>query len=393
MKRTPRIGDRLRPKVPINAWLTEPMPRDVKLAVDRLARAPDIQRLAIMPDVHLAERVCIGVVAATTHVIYPQAVGGDIGCGMSALAFDAEADALLNENLAADVLDSLLLSVPPMRHPSRHEAPPLPTRLTESEDGTPALSHPMLLKAMDREGRVEFGTLGRGNHFLELQADEEGRLWMMVHSGSRYMGQAITGLHLQRAVRVQGGLKYFDADSADGQSYLHDLAWARAYAEANRRQIATAAAATVVHHFGARADWTSYISCDHNHVRAENHFGRPLWVHRKGAAPAADGEAGIIPGSMGTCSFLAQGRGCEESLASSSHGAGRRLPREEARRRITSSDLADEMKEVRFDRRLAHSLREEAPSAYKSIEAVMRAQKALTRIVRRLRPMLVYKGV
>ncbi len=393
MKSTSRPGDRQKTGSPISAWLTEPMARDVKLAVDRLARAPDIQRIAVMPDVHLAEGVCIGVVAATTHLIYPQAVGGDIGCGMSALAFDAEADLLRDEALASSLLDALRVSVPPMRHPSRHGAPPLPTHVAEPADGASVLSHASLQKAVDREGRVEFGTLGRGNHFLEFQADEDGRLWMMVHSGSRHMGQAITHLHLLRATPATGGLKHLDADSAQGQAYLHDLAWARAYAEANRRQIAAAAAETVAQRCGAPAMWGSYISCDHNHVRAENHFGRPLWVHRKGAAPAGDGEPGIIPGSMGTRSFHVQGRGCPESLASSSHGAGRKLHREEARRRITLRDLTAEMSDVRFDQRLAHHLREEAPSAYKSIEAVMRAQKELTRIIRRLRPVLVYKGV
>lgn len=393
MKSTSRHGVKRNEGPPISAWLTEPMSREVKQAVDRVARAPDIQRIAIMPDVHLAEGVCIGVVAATTHLIYPQAVGGDIGCGMSALAFDAEADALRDEALASSLLDALRVSVPPMRHPSRHGAPSLPAQVAEAAGTAPALSHGLLQKAMDREGRVEFGTLGRGNHFLEFQADEDGRLWMMVHSGSRHMGQAITHLHLQRATPATGGLRHLDADSADGQAYLHDLAWARAYAEANRRQIAAAAAETIAHLCGERALWDSYISCDHNHVRLESHFGRSLWVHRKGAAPAGDCEPGIIPGSMGTLSLHVQGRGCAESLASSSHGAGRRMHREEARRRITLRDLTRELSDVRFDQRLAHHLREEAPSAYKSIEAVMRAQKELTRIIRRLRPVLLHKGV
>jgi tRNA-splicing ligase RtcB len=135
------------------------------------------------------------------------------------------------------------------------------------------------------------------------------------------------------------------------------------------------------------------VSCHHNHVRRETHTGEELWVHRKGAISAAAGEPGLIPGSMGTRSFHVEGRGCAEALASSAHGAGRRLSRTEARQALTPRDVLRELREVRFDHRLASSLREEAPSAYKDIDGVMRAQADLVRIVRRLRPVLSFKGV
>jgi tRNA-splicing ligase RtcB (3'-phosphate/5'-hydroxy nucleic acid ligase) len=135
------------------------------------------------------------------------------------------------------------------------------------------------------------------------------------------------------------------------------------------------------------------VSCNHNHVRRETHFGELLWVHRKGAMSAADGEPGLIPGSMGTHSFHVEGRGCEDALASSAHGAGRRLSRADARRRLSARDVTRELRGIWFDHRLAQRLREEAPSAYKDVNGVLRAQHALVRIVRTLRPVLSFKGV
>ena len=376
----------------VRAWLSEPVSADVKKIIERLTRATDVQHIAVMPDVHLAEGVCIGNVVATSHLLYPQAVGGDVGCGMTALAFDADADILRRDETARTVLGALTRAVPTMRHPSRAAPPPLPPELTDPALKGLVLSDPTLVSAAAREGRVEFGTLGRGNHFLEFQADQDGRLWLMVHCGSRHMGQAITALHARGATRAAGGLWFLDADVEAGQAYLQDVAWARAYSEANRRQMVTTMAALLAQLSGVRPIWETLFSCDHNHVQSEEHFDRRLWVHRKGAASAADHEPGIIPGSMGTRSFHVLGRGCEDALRSSSHGAGRRLSRAQARQRVTARGLATEMADVCFDERLAARLREEAPSAYKDIDAVMRAQRELTRIFRRLRPVLVYKG-
>jgi tRNA-splicing ligase RtcB (3'-phosphate/5'-hydroxy nucleic acid ligase) len=386
-------GERNRKGEKIRTWLSEPLPAEVKKAVERSARAQDVQRIAVMPDVHLATGVCVGSVVATSHLIYPQAVGGDIGCGMAAMSFDAEADLLYRDDTALAVLGALREAVPTMRHPNREVAPPLPAELTDQAVSGLALSDRALTSASNREGRVEFGTLGRGNHFLEFQADGDGRLWLMIHSGSRHMGQAITELHSRHGTSTAGGLWFLDADTAGGQAYLRDMAWARAYAGANRRQMATAAAAVIDRLLSVQADRDSLFACDHNHVQSEEHFAQRLWVHRKGAAPADDGQLGIIPGSMGTHSFHVLGRGCEDALCSSSHGAGRRLSRDQARRQVTARELVEQMTDVRFDKRLAVHLREEAPSAYKDVDAVMRAQRDLTRIVRRLQPVLVYKGV
>ena len=365
----------------VRSWLIEPMNEAVKIAVERLRKALDIQHVAIMPDVHLAHTVCIGTVVATREVIYPQAVGGDIGCGMATVRFDAEADAMAPRRSAWSVLDALPEAVPIMRHRQLSSAPPLPADLGP-------LSTSSLDTIAKRDGRIEFGTLGRGNHFAEFQADEDGALWLMVHTGSRTMGQHV------RAHAMQDGAKlcHLDVASPKGAAYLSDAKWAVRYASANRRLIVKRVAHVARQLLGIRVVWSTYVDCCHNHVRQETHFGEPLWIHRKGANAADIGQAGLIPGSMGTTSYHVTGRGCAEALRSSSHGAGRALSRHEAQRLITTRALARQLESVWFDRKRAGQLCQEAPAAYKDIAKVMRAQKELVRIVRKLEPMLCYKG-
>jgi tRNA-splicing ligase RtcB len=359
----------------------------VAAAVERLSRSDDVRRIAVMPDVHLSADVCVGMVVATEKTLYPSAVGGDIGCGVAALAFDGEAALLHDERRAATVLDGLYRAIPIVRH-GRKRAPGLPPALEAQPLSAPALE---VLKRGD--GALQLGTLGRGNHFVELQSDDEGRLWAMLHSGSRGLGQALRDHHLRKCTTGRVGLSFLEADRAEGVAYIRDVEWAVEYAEESRRSMMAAVVAVVGAALGIDADDSSYISCNHNHVRRETHAGETFWVHRKGAMPAAAGEPGLVPGSMGTRSFHVEGRGCAESLASSAHGAGRRLSRTEARRRISARDVARELRGVWFDHRIAPGLREEAPSAYKDVEAVMRAQHELVRTVRRLTPVLSFKGM
>ncbi len=364
----------------IELRVAEPPSAEVRRAIDRMAALEDAARVAVLPDVHLAEDVCIGTVLATRRLLYPAAVGGDIGCGMTALRFDGPADLLAGEEAAARVLAGLYRAVPA----NRHAAIDLPPDLA----GRP-LSDPRLEREKGRDGRVQFATLGRGNHFLELQSDPEGRLWLLVHSGSRAIGQAITACHSAE----RGGLSPIEADGPAGRAYLADHAWAVDYARANRAAMVDAAARVLADELGVRPEESSRIECHHNHVRRESHDGEDLWVHRKGALPADEGEQGIIPGSMGTATFHVEGRGCEDSLRSSSHGAGRAMSRSEARRVVRASEFLGQMRGVWFDHRRADALREEAPAAYKDVRAVLRAQRELTKIVRELRPVLSYKAV
>jgi tRNA-splicing ligase RtcB len=325
-------------------------------------------------------------VLGTSDLLYPQAVGGDIGCGMLAVAFDARVDRLGDPAVAGRVLAGITRVVPPTRRHRRHV-------LTMPEDlAARPLSHPSLESARRDEGQLQFGTLGSGNHFIELQADEWGTLWLMIHSGSRAMGQAIRGHHLARAEPVGSGLKALDSSNEFGQAYVTDVEWARRYADANRRAMAEQVAGVLRDLVGGTVRWDSLIATDHNHVAPETHDAQALWVHRKGAMPAGVGVEGALPGSMGTASFHVVGRGCAKSLCSSAHGAGRALSREAARRRLSERDLRRQMHGVWYDFRMESHLREEAPAAYKDIHAVLRAQGELVKVIRKLRPLVSYKG-
>jgi tRNA-splicing ligase RtcB (3'-phosphate/5'-hydroxy nucleic acid ligase) len=371
----------------VRIWHDGPLPPGLKATVDRLAQSEGVRRVAVMPDAHLSDEVCIGTAVGTDGPIYPGAVGGDIGCGVAAVAFDAAADSVFDPKTAARLLAGFYEAIPFVRH-RRTAAPPLPENL----EARP-LSSPVLERVRRREAEAQLGTIGSGNHFLELQADEDRRLWLMLHSGSRGLGQAIRDHHLERCRSGRLGLRFLEAESPAGRAYLDDLDWALAYAEASRQRMVEAAADVVRRVLGAEADVYSRVTCHHNHVRRETHGGESLWVHRKGAISAAAGEAGLIPGSMGTLSVHVIGLGHEDALASAAHGAGRRLSRTDARRRISVAQLAREARGVFFDHRLAAPLRDEAPSAYKDLEGVLQAQRDLARVVRRLRPVLVYKGV
>lgn len=375
------------PLAPLRAWLTAPLAHEVALAIERLRRAPDVQRVAVMPDVHLAADVCVGVVVATSQLIYPQAVGGDIGCGVLAVAFDCAATALAEARTAARVLAALARALPARR------------RNRAALVAQPPDLHAMKLSAAPLEalrrsvGAIEFATLGSGNHFMELQADEGGRLWLMVHSGSRAIGPAVRDHHLEGAQRVGEGLRALDGVSPSGRAYLHDLAYARRFAAASRAAMAAEAATAVGPILGARLCWDTAISTDHNHVSRERHADQDLWVHRKGAMPAPLDASGVLPGSMGTASYHVRGRGHGDSLCSSAHGAGRALSRTAARAAISEHDLRRQMQAVWYDFRLAGKLRDEAPGAYKDVTAVLRAQRELVRVTRVLRPVLNHKGL
>jgi tRNA-splicing ligase RtcB len=366
----------------VHRWLAEPLPKDVAQALERLAAAPGVARIAVMPDVHLSEHVCVGTVLGTADRLYPQAVGGDIGCGMAVVRLEASREMLADAEAAERVFAALRERVPAIRHHAARDAP------------LGALSDPGLQRTIARELRVEFGTLGRGNHFLEVQADEHDQLWLMVHSGSRALGPAVRDHHLARGSAGGSAHKGLVSLSVDGYGadYLHDHALAVAFARANRRAIGEAAAAALRHALGIEVDWGSWQDVVHNFVREEVHAGERLWVHRKGASSAQADEFGVIPGSMGTWSFHVEGRGCAAAMCSSSHGAGRKLARGEARRRVPVREFERSLGAVFYERALVPRLCDEAPAAYKDISAVMRAQRELVRILRRLEPVLVYKG-
>jgi tRNA-splicing ligase RtcB (3'-phosphate/5'-hydroxy nucleic acid ligase) len=192
---------------PMRSWLVAPLNDEVSKAIERLRRAPDVQQVAVMPDVHLAEDVCVGVAVATTELLYPQAVGGDIGCGMLAIPFDADAASIAEPRVAGQILARLGNLIPARRRHRRR------TIAMPGDLSSPTLSDARLEALWNTTGVLEFATIGSGNHFVELQADESDRLWLMVHSGSRGLGPAIRDHHLARGESVGGGLKCLSSGS------------------------------------------------------------------------------------------------------------------------------------------------------------------------------------
>jgi len=253
---------------PMESWLVAPMDDEVSDAVRRLRRAPDVQRVAVMPDVHLARDVCVGVAVATSELIYPQAVGGDIGCGMLAIPFDVEATVINEPRTAGRILACLGNSIPARRRHKRRTVP-MPADLASV-----MLSDPRLEGLWNTTGVLEFATLGSGNHFVELQADETERLWLMVHSGSRGLGPAIRDHHLAQGDFVGGGLRCLRSGEASGVAYLGDAGLARRFADENRRQIALLVEQAVLGSVGSgHLQWAEAITTDHNHVVRETHAG------------------------------------------------------------------------------------------------------------------------
>ena len=371
------------PPAPLHTWLAGPIDANAAATIDRVRRATGVVHVAVLPDVHLARDVCVGTAMATVDWLYPAAVGGDIGCGVVSVPLDADAGYLRDPARAGGLLRRLGQIVPTHRR-HRHNARPLPPNLEP-------LSHGALSAVLADVGRLQLGTLGGGNHFVEFGADvDAGQLWVTVHTGSRAMGQAVRNHHVAAATHRSAGMMVLPSDGDAGRAYLHDQQWARSYATANRETIVSAIvellATDGVHPVAGT------IACDHNHVAAEQHAGRRVWVHRKGAMPARAGVPGVVPGSMGTRTAHVVGRGCAASLDSSAHGAGRAYSRAAARERFARADVRQQLRGVWFDPRLTDALREELPKAYKDVRAVLAAQTELIDVTRQLRPAAGVQG-
>lgn len=366
--------------VPVLVW-SRALTRDTERQLSRLAQQPWVRHhVAAMPDAHVSEGVAVGTVFATSGVIVPGALGGDLGCGVAALRFPRDAS-----SISRDVLERILarwaerIPVGDERHRRSDDGRPLPGELSTRD-----LEH-----ARRRLEPRDLGTLGGGNHFVELDRAHDGTTWLLVHSGSRGLGSAI-GHHHQRVAGGALGALRLDADS--GRSCLHDVDWALAFARANRDELLRVASEIVAIELGVGAELDSHVDVHHNFVARERHFGEDLLVHRKGAIAAPDGALAIIPGSMGTASYLVRGLGAQSAFASASHGAGRVLTRREARAQIRVARLERELRRVVHDERRRDSLVEEAPSAYRDIVEVLEDEVELVTPSLRLEPLVVLKG-
>ena len=375
-------------------------------ALDQLrniAALPWVDRVRVMPDVHLGKGATVGSVIAMRDAVAPSAVGVDIGCGMIGVRTNLGA-ADLPDDLGALRRD-IERAVPVGFH--QHEfAAGILDRRPDLERRVDGLMHRFgELRApgvADREAKAlaQCGTLGGGNHFIELTLDDDDRVWLMLHSGSRNIGKELAERHIAEAKTLEHNLGLPDRDLAvflagtdEMAAYLHDLYWAQAYAAANREVMMAAVEAVVARHL-PQAVFGERINCHHNYVAEERYDDRDLIVTRKGAIRAARGDLGLIPGSMGTGSFVVRGLGNETGLNSASHGAGRRMSRTRAKREFTLDHLAAQTAGVEC--RKDAGVLDEIPGAYKDLQSVIDAQSTgpqpLVEVVARLRTILCVKG-
>lgn len=390
---------------PVKAWTDGVPVEDVALQqVANVARMPFIHsHVAIMPDVHWGLGATVGSVIATKGAIIPAAVGVDIGCGMIA-ARTSLAAGDLPDNLHR--LRSAIEAAVPHGRTDRG-GPNDRGAWGEDRDLGPlrkALStivrkHPKLERAAGRAGR-HLGTLGTGNHFIEICLDEAQRVWVMLHSGSRGIGNAIGSHFIERAKEEMrridahlpdAELAYLSENSTLFEDYFNAVEWAQAYAAKNRRHMLEATVTAMAKALQRPvATGEEAVNCHHNYVARERHFGADVLVTRKGALRARKGDLGIIPGSMGARSYIVRGRGNPESFCSCSHGAGRAMSRNEAKRRYTLTDHSRATADVEC--RKDAEVIDETPMAYKPIDAVMAAQADLVEVVHTLKQVVCVKG-
>ena len=361
----------------------------------RTARLPILAgHLALMPDAHYGMGATIGSVLATETAVIPSAVGVDIGCGMAARRLHLRVDQLPDAGLDGWV-DRMRRDVPAGLG-NWHG-----TTSDEALAWMTANQPPPTLKKPGRAAE-QLGTLGSGNHFVELASDEENAIWILLHSGSRGGGNKLATLHTGVAKRLHEGLgteledpelAWLQQGSEEFDAYIRDLGWAQAYARENRRQLLAATHRTLERTLGRDIADTDEVNCHHNYTQLEEHDGRWLWITRKGAIHAGVGARGLIPGSMGQQSYLVVGLGNEASYASSSHGAGRRMSRGQARRTLSVEAFEQQMAGRSWQASDAQALLDEAPDAYKPIDVVMRDQADLVRIEHAFTALANYKGV
>jgi tRNA-splicing ligase RtcB (3'-phosphate/5'-hydroxy nucleic acid ligase) len=354
--------------------------------------------VALMPDHHPAEGSMVGSVIPTRNVLLPSVVGGDLGCGVTAVKLPVESAVL--RDVLVEIRARLRTVIPTGSAHNAIVAPRVETNPLWRRPMESALVSSRLSRKLIRQ----FGSLGGGNHFLEFQQDTDGCAWIMLHSGSRYLGVVIRDYYIeagrglrQTDDRMYRLIPYLPADCDLADAYMADLGLAMHFARESRREMMLRALEAIAAYVPpvreAGVDALSREMCDvaHNYVAQEEHFGEKLFVHRKGAVRALEGELVMIPGSMGTSSYVAEGRGNRFAFTSCSHGAGRAMSRQWAARDISDRAFEQSMRDVLHDNDLR--LKDESPLAYKNIQVIMRAQRDLVRVRNELTPLLSMKGL
>ncbi|MGC4984809.1 RtcB family protein [Streptomyces sp. DT193] len=388
-------------QVPIRMWADPASVEDVALRqLQNVATLPWIKGLAVMPDVHYGKGATVGSVIAMQDAVCPAAVGVDIGCGMSAVKTSLTANDLPGD--LSRLRSKIEQAIPVGR--GMHDSPVTP----DGFHGLPTAGWDDFWGRFDgvadavkfRQDRAvkQMGTLGSGNHMIETCLDESGSVWLMLHSGSRNIGKELAEHHIgvaQKLPHNQGlvdrDLAVFVSDTPQMAAYRSDLYWAQEYAKYNRTLMMALLKDVIRREFKkAKPTFDTEISCHHNYVAEERYEGMDLLVTRKGAIRAGSGEYGIIPGSMGTSSYIVKGLGNEKAFNSASHGAGRRMSRNAAKRRFTTKDLEEQTRGVEC--RKDSGVVDEIPGAYKPIEQVMEQQRDLVEVVAKLKQFICVKG-
>jgi tRNA-splicing ligase RtcB len=391
-------------KVPIKIW------SDIETvessALDQLTNTANLpfvfKHVAAMPDVHLGVGATVGSVVATKGAVCPAAVGVDIGCGMTAYRTD------LDPRVVQEKITSIRLSIE-RSIPVGHEGNKKLSKTVSGWKGWNDWGNVSVIGHNGKDGpemwkraQSQLGSLGGGNHFIEVCLDTQNRVWIMLHSGSRNVGKVVAERHIDKAKDLMKqmfinlpdpNLAYFAQGTQDFQNYCADVEWCQDYAAQNRREMMERVLKDLsyaVYNEDGRINIDFKVNCHHNYLAKENHYSENVLVTRKGAVRARAGDLGIIPGSMGTRSYIVKGLGNEESFCSCSHGAGRRMSRGKAKATFTLQDLASQTAGVEC--RKDEGVLDEIPGAYKDIDVVMANQTDLVEILHQLRQVMCIKG-
>jgi len=389
-------------RVPIKLWLTD-IEAGALAQARNLANLPFVfKHIAIMPDAHQGYGMPIGGVMATRDVVVPNAVGVDIGCGMCAVRTsltDLDQEALRRIMGGSNECKGGIRGKVPVGfgHHSKRQSEGIMPDIDFMTDDLP------IVKREYFSALKQIGTLGGGNHFIEIQKGSDGFIWVMIHSGSRNIGYQVAKYYNNLAISLNEKwhcavpatwqLAFFPLDSAEGQSYLTEMQYCVDFALASRELMMSNTLLSISEVVGEQFSCDDPINIAHNYAAMEHHFGKNVMIHRKGATKAMTGQLGIIPGSQGTASYIVKGKGNAESFFSCSHGAGRRMGRGQAQRELSLDGEKEKLDTIG----VIHSVRntsdlDEAPGAYKDISEVMKNQEDLVEVVVELRPLAVIKG-
>lgn len=381
---------------PVLSWANHDLGKQEARMAQNVASLPFVfKHVALMPDVHLGKGALVGSVIATKDAVIPAAVGVDIGCGMAAVKMPFQSQGL--EGKLKAIRRDIEASVPV----GFNENKEIEKAVTNWQRWRDFNQLHRGVRDLERKAIKQLGSLGGGNHFIELCVDTEDSVWLMLHSGSRHIGNKLAQCHIETAKELarladrslpDPDLAYFVKNTPEFEAYWHDLQWAQDYARYNRDVMMARFKRIVEQHLvgGKPTKPILSVNCHHNYAEQEVHFGENVYVTRKGAVRARGEDYGIIPGSMGAKSFIVKGKGNLESYCSCSHGAGRLLSRNQAKKRFSLDDLIQQTEGIEC--RKDEGVIDEIPGAYKPIDEVMQQQSDLVEVVATLKQVLCVKG-